>query len=245
MNMNGLENQRRHGRNSRKTNPEKHIVSPEKWAERFEPSDKILILACGALSKEISTLIRMNGWNHLQTRYLPAKLHHSPEKIADQLRINLQSAKTKFSKIFIGYADCGAGGKLDSLLEEFKVQRLPGAHCYEFFSGKDSFAEMMDQEPGSFFLTDFLVEVFDKLVWQGLKIDRHPELLKIYFKHYKKLVYLAQVENPVLQTQADEISERLGLEYEYRFTGYGELEHSLSALADKRKYGKKNNNLLA
>ncbi|MEC8940804.1 MAG: DUF1638 domain-containing protein, partial [SAR324 cluster bacterium] len=116
--MNGLENQRRRGRNSRKTNPEKHTVSPEKWAERFEPSDRILILACGALSKEIAELIRLNSWSHLQTRYLPAKLHNTPEKIVDELRINLQSAKAKFSKIFIGYADCGSKGEIDSLLEE-------------------------------------------------------------------------------------------------------------------------------
>lgn len=229
--MNGLENKRRRGRNSRKAKTEKHVASPEKWAERLEPSDKILILACGALSKEISTLIRLNGWTHLKARYLPAILHNTPEKIADELRINLQAAQTKFSRIFIGYADCGSKGKIDSLLKEFGVERLPGAHCYEFFSGKQSFAEMMEDEPGSFFLTDFLVEAFDKLVWQGMKIDRYPELLEIYFKHYKKLVYLGQTENPELQTQAVEISQRLGLEYEYRFSGYGELEHSLSALA--------------
>jgi len=229
--MIGLENQRRRGRNSRKANQDKHTVSLEKWAERLEPSDKILILACGALAKEISALIRLNGWSHLKTRYLPAILHNTPEKITEQLRMILQSSQTKFSKIFIGYADCGTGGKIDSLLDEFDVQRLPGAHCYEFYSGKQTFAEIMDEEPGSFFLTDFLVEAFEKLVWQGMKIDRHPELLQVYFKHYKKLVYLAQSENQELQTQAYEIAGRLGLVYEYRFTGYGELEHSIAALA--------------
>jgi len=178
-------------------------------------------------------LVRLNGWKHLQTRYLPAKLHNTPEKIADELRINLLSAKTKFPKIFIGYADCGTGGSIDSLLEEFNIQRLPGAHCYEFFSGKQTFEKMMEKEIGSFFLTDFLVKAFDKLVWQGMKIDRHPELMKIYFKHYKRLVYLAQAENPALQTQANQIAKRLGLEFEYRFTGYGELKNSLSALAGK------------
>ncbi len=143
----------------------------------------------------------------------------------------MQSSQTKFSKIFIGYADCGTGGKIDSLLDEFDVQRLPGAHCYEFFAGKQTFAEIMEEEIGSYFLTDFLVKAFEKLVWQGMKIDRHPELLPIYFKHYKKLVYLAQSENLELQTQAHEIAGRLGLVYEKRVTGYGELEHSLAALA--------------
>jgi hypothetical protein len=228
--MIGLENQRRRGRNSRKANQDKHTVSLEKWTERLEPSDKILILACGALAKEISALIRLNGWSHLKTRYLPAILHNTPEKITEQLRMVLQSSQTKFSKIFIGYADCGTGGKIDSLLDEFDVQRLPGAHCYEFFAGKQTFAEIMEEEIGSYFLTDFLVKAFEKLVWQGMKIDRHPELLPIYFKHYKKLVYLAQSENLELQTQAHEIAERLGLVYEKRVTGYGELEHSLTAL---------------
>ena len=229
--MNGLENKRRRGRNSRKANQDKHTVSLEKWAERLEPSDKILILACGALAKEISALIRLNGWSHLKTRYLPAILHNTPDKITEQLRMVLQSSQTKFSKIFIGYADCGTGGKIDSLLDEFDVQRLPGAHCYEFFAGKQTFAEIMEEEIGSYFLTDFLVKAFEKLVWQGMKIDQHPELLPIYFKHYKKLVYLAQSENLELQTQAHEIAERLGLVYEKRVTGYGELEHSLTALA--------------
>jgi hypothetical protein len=228
--MIGLENQRRRGRNSRKANQDKHTVSLEKWAERLEPSDKILILACGALAKEISALIRLNGWSHLKTRYLPAILHNTPEKITEQLRMVLQSSQTKFSKIFIGYADCGTGGKIDSLLDEFDVQRLPGAHCYEFLAGKQTFAEIIKEEIGSYFLTDFLVKAFEKLVWQGMKIDRHPELLPIYFKHYKKLVYLAQSENLELQTQAHEIAGRLGLVYEKRVTGYGELEHSLTAL---------------
>jgi len=221
---------RRRGRKYQLDKTKKQALHQDMWAERQEPSDKILILACGALSKEISALIRLNGWSHLKTRYLPAILHNTPEKITEQLRMNLQIAQTKFSKIFIGYADCGTGGEIDSMLDEFRVQRLPGVHCYEFYSGKQTFAEIMDEEPGSFFLTDFLVEAFEKLVWQGMKIDRHPELLQVYFKHYKKLVYLAQSENPELQTQAYEIAGRLGLVYEYRFTGYGELEHSIAAL---------------
>ena len=231
--MNGLPNQRRLGRNIRKNAHKKQTNYRKKWTHRLETSDKILILACGALAKEISVLVRLNGWKHLQTRYLPAKLHNTPEKIADELRINLLSAKTKFPKIFIGYADCGTGGSIDSLLEEFNIQRLPGAHCYEFFSSKQTFEEIMEKEIGSFFLTDFLVKAFDKLVWQGMKIDRHPELLEIYFKHYKRLVYLAQAENPTLQTRANQIAKLLGLEFEFRFTGYGELKNSLSALAGK------------
>ena len=189
------------------------------WAERFEKSDKILVIACGALAKEITALIRMNNWTHLQLRYLPAKLHNEPNKIPQNIRKNLITAQNKFSQIFIGYADCGTGGKLDNLLEEFSVQRLPGAHCYEFFSSNQTFIKLLEEEPGSFFLTDFLVKSFEKLIWQGLKINSHPELLNIYFRNYKRLVYLAQTESQALQTQAQEIAQRLGLNYLYRFTG--------------------------
>ena len=201
------------------------------WAERFEKSDKILVIACGALANEITALIRMNNWTHLQLRYLPAKLHNEPHNIPQNIRKNLKNAQNKFSKIFIGYADCGTGGKIDNLLEEFGVQRLPGAHCYEFFSSNQTFSKMLEEEPGSFFLTDFLVKSFEKLIWQGLKINSHPELLNIYFRHYKRLVYLAQTESKELQTQAQEIAKRLGLSYSYRFNGYGGLSPALSDLA--------------
>ena len=200
------------------------------WAERFEKSDKILVIACGALAKEITVLIRMNNWTHLQLRYLPAKLHNEPNIIPQNIRKNLITAQNKFSQIFIGYADCGTGGKLDNLLEEFGVQRLPGAHCYEFFSSNQTFSKMLEEEPGSYFLTDFLVKSFEKLIWQGLKINSHPELLNIYFRNYKRLVYLAQTESQALQTQAQEIAQRLGLNYLFRFTGYGALTTALSDL---------------
>ena len=177
------------------------------------------MIACGALAKEITSLIRMNNWPHLQLRYLPAKLHNEPHNIPQNIRNYLINAQNKFSQIFIGYADCGTGGKINNLLEEFGVQRLQGAHCYDFFSSSHSFSKMLEEEPGSFFLTDFLVKSFEKLIWQGLKINRHPELQKIYFRHYKRLVYLAQTESLDLQTHAQEIAKRLGLNYLYQFTG--------------------------
>ncbi len=193
-----------------------------------------MILACGALSKEISTLIRINNWSHIKTQYLPAILHNSPEKITAELRNILLNSQANFSKIFIGFADCGTGGKIDSLIEEFGLKRLPGAHCYEFFSGSKLFEKIMEDEPGTFFLTDFLVRTFEKLVWQGLMIDKKPELLNIFFKNYKKVMYLAQTDNLNLQRKAKNISELLKLEYEYRLVGYGQLEHSLSNLGNKK-----------
>ena len=204
---------------------------PDFWGKRIEKSEKILVIACGALAKEITALIRMNNWTHLQMRYLPAKLHNEPNKIPKYIRKYLENAQNKFSRIFVGYADCGTGGQLDTLLDEFGVQRLPGAHCYEFFTSTQKFSKMLEDEPGSFFLTDFLVKSFEKLIWQGLKINSHPELQEIYFRHYKRLVYLAQTESKELQTQAQEIAKRLGLSYSYRFNGYGGLSPALSDLA--------------
>ena len=229
--MKVVNNTRRRGRkyyqvSSRiRTEPKADILN-----KKFEKSDKILVIACGALAKEITALIQMNNWTHLQLRYLPAKFHNEPKNIPQNIRKYLVNAQNKFSRIFIGYADCGTGGKLDNLLEEFGVQRLPGAHCYEFFSSTQTFSKMLEEEPGSFFLTDFLVKSFENLIWQGLKINRHPELLKVYFRHYKRLVYLAQTESQALQTQAKEIAQRLELNYFYRFTGYGALSPSLSDL---------------
>ena len=175
-------------------------------------------------------MIRLNNWSHLKTQYLPAILHNSPENITVELRKILKYSLANYSKVFIGFADCGTGGKIDSLLKEFRLQRLPGAHCYEFFSGSKLFSQIMEKNPGTFFLTDFLVKSFEKLVWQGLKIDKNPELLDIYFKNYKNLIYLAQIKNLDLQNKAEEISRRLKLEYEYKLVGYGTLEASLSSL---------------
>ena len=226
-----MNNSRRRGR---KYNKYSSVISTvprsDFWAERFSKSNKILVIACGALAKEITALIRMNNWSHLQLRYLPAKLHNEPHKITQNIRKNLINAQNKFSQIFIGYADCGTGGQLDTLLDEFGIQRLPGAHCYEFFSSTQNFSKLIEEEPGSFFLTDFLVKSFEKLIWQGLKINSHPELLKIYFGNYKRLVYLAQTESKDLQTQAKEIANKLRLNYFYRFTGYGALTPALSDL---------------
>ena len=216
---------RKHNQNSTRIKTE---IKAAFWTKKYEKSDKILVIACGALAKEITALIRINNWNHLQLRYLPAKLHNEPNKIPQNIRNYLENARNKYSRIFIGYADCGTGGQLDILLEEFGVQRLPGAHCYEFFSSTQNFSKIIEEEPGSFFLTDFLLKSFEKLIWQGLKINRHPELLKIYFRHYKRLVYLAQTESKDLQIQAQEIAKRLELNYLYQFTGYGELSKTLS-----------------
>lgn len=192
---------------------------------------RVLIIACGALAREITALKRANGWSQIDVQCLPPELHNRPERIVPALRAEVARHRSAYDTIFIGYADCGTGGLLDAYLHEEGLERLPGAHCYEFFAGSSAFAQLQDAEPGTFYLTDFLLRHFDRLVIRGLGLDRHPQLAQEYFRNYHKLVYLAQQPRPEDQEQARQIAERLGLAFEYRYTGYGELGSRLNALA--------------
>ncbi|MGH8138975.1 MAG: DUF1638 domain-containing protein [Steroidobacteraceae bacterium] len=193
-----------------------------------------LIIACGALAREVAALRRANGWTGLDVKCLPPELHNRPERIAPAVQAEIRAQRAHYHTIFIAYADCGTGGVLDAVLREEGVERLPGAHCYEFFAGSHVFAELSDAQPGTFYLTDFLLRHFDRLVTRGLGLDRHPELAAEYFRHYRKLVYLAQAPSPDAAEQARTIARRMGFEFEYRFTGYGQLGTRLSALIASR-----------
>lgn len=186
-----------------------------------------LIIACGALARELTAVIAANGWQHVQVQCLPADLHNRPEKIPDAVREKIRAGRARFGRILVAYADCGTGGLLDRVLEDEGVERLPGAHCYEFYAGTPAFAALADAEPGSFYLTDFLVRHFERLVIRELGIERHPELAALYFGNYRRLVYLAQHEDAQLEEQARHAAARLGLAFEYRFTGYGDLERAV------------------
>jgi len=191
----------------------------------------VLIIACGALAREIAVLRRSGGWTALDVRCLPAELHNRPERITAAVRSEIHANRSLYRNIFVAYADCGTSGALDAMLLEEGVERLPGAHCYEFFAGSQAFAELSDAEPGTFYLTDFLVRHFDRLVIRGLGLDRHPELAPEYFRHYRKLVYLAQTRSAEAVEGARQIAARMGFEFECRFTGYGALGTRLRALA--------------
>jgi hypothetical protein len=198
-----------------------------------EPS--VLVIACGALAHEIVTLKRLNGWSALDIQCLPPELHNRPEQIPAAVRDAIAAARTRYQQVFVAYADCGTGGRLDEVLREEKVERLPGAHCYEFFATAAAFAQLADAEPGTFYLTDFLARHFDRLVIGGLGLDRHPELLQDYFGNYRKLVYLVQSPDRELSAQARAAAARLGLVYEEHLTGYGELASGLAAVAARRE----------
>ncbi len=161
-----------------------------------------LIIACGALGREITQVIATHGWSHMAVTCLPAHLHNRPGKIPEAVRGKIRAAKGKYDNLLVLYGDCGTGGLLDAVLEEEGVEWIPGPHCYEFFAGTANFAALSEEEPGTFFLTDYLVRHFDRLIIKGLGLDRFPQLLPDYFCHYRRLVHLAQVEDPSLDAAA-------------------------------------------
>jgi hypothetical protein len=193
---------------------------------------RALIIACGALAREIAELKRLNGWSAIDVQCLPPELHNRPEKIAPAVLAKIQANRGQYPLIFVAYADCGTGGALDAVLREEAVERIPGAHCYEFFARSRAFTALADEEPGTFYLTDFLLRHFERLVIGGLGIDSHPELQPVYFGNYKRLVYLAQKPEPGAIEEAIGIASRLNLRFEYRSTGYGDLSESLVKFAD-------------
>ena len=193
---------------------------------------KALVIACGALAREIVALRDANDWSHLDVQCLPAELHNTPQRITGAVRAKIVANRDRYASIFVAYGDCGTGGALDAMLAHEQCERIPGAHCYEFFAGADTFAALAEDEPGTFYVTDFLLRHFDRLVIRGLGLDRHPELLAQYFGNYRRLVYLAQLDAPERLVAARAAADRLGLSFAHRITGYGELQRSLRAAAD-------------
>ena len=234
---------------------------------------RTLVIACGALARELLAIVKLNGLTGVTIECLPAALHNRPKEIPDAVRGRIQRARnsevrapgadtgitrsqtatdmsvadpvddevrvldaesdalsSQFDSIFVAYADCGTGGLLQKVCEEEGVEMLAGAHCYQFFATAPRFAEIQDAEIGSFYLTDFLARHFERMVWQGLGLDRHPELLPMYFGNYTRLVYLAQTDDPELLALAEAGAERLGLTMLVERTGYGELEATMVQL---------------
>ncbi len=191
-------------------------------------SGRVLILACGALAREITALKRLNGWDHMDLACLPAILHNTPDRIPSAVRDAVLAHRDRYDRILVGYGDCGTGGGLDRVCAELGLERLPGPHCYAFFSGTDEFLSRAEDEIGAFYLTDFLAKQFDAFVIRPLGLDRHPQLRDMYFAHYDRLVYLAQTDDHDLTERARAAAARLGLAFERRFTGFGELATALA-----------------
>lgn len=191
---------------------------------------RVLLIACGALAHEILALRRANGWDHLDLQCLPANLHLWPDRIPPAVEAAVAAHRDDYAQIFVVYADCGTGGILADTCRRLGVEMVAGPHCYAFFEGNARFAEIAETEITAFYLTDFLVRQFDAFVWRPMGFDRHPELIAMMFGNYTKLVYQAQTDDPDLDARARKVAERLGLAYERRFTGYGDLAVALAAL---------------
>jgi len=194
----------------------------------------VLILACGAIAREVLAVVQLNGWTHVDVRCLPAKLHSTPERIAGAVDAKLTELKGSYESVFVAYADCGTGGALDTVLDHHDVDRLPGAHCYGFLAGNDAWDAMQEEELGTYYLTDFLARHFEALIVRPFKFDTHPELLPLMFGNYTRLIYLAQTDDADLRLRAEAAATYLGLRFEIRRTGYGELQPSLVQFVDMR-----------
>ncbi|TIW43751.1 MAG: DUF1638 domain-containing protein [Mesorhizobium sp.] len=203
-------------------------------ARKLKPDqrDRLLVIACGMIAREVLAVKEQLGLDHLDLTCLPAEFHFYPDRIAPAMDKAIEKAKADgYSNIFVGYADCGTGGLLDRVCEKHGVERMAGPHCFAFYQGMDAYAKVADDDMMSFYMTDFLCRQFDAFFMKPLGLDRHPELIKDYFGNYEKLVYIAQTDDPELDKVAENAARMLGLAYERRSTGYGDLTTELASAA--------------
>ncbi len=205
----------------------------------------VLVIACGALAREITELKQSYGWNHLRLKCIDARLHNRPDEIPRRVRALIRENRASFEHIFVAYADCGTGGMLDRVLREEGVERLRGAHCYDFYAGRKRFAALSSAEPGTFYLTDFLVRHFERLVIEPLRLDEHPELRDAYFGNYTRVVYLSQIRDPEMLVAAELAAARLSLPFEHVHCGFGELEAEFVQRVSRWDDGQEDLRLLA
>jgi hypothetical protein len=198
-------------------------------------AERVLVLACGALAREVVGVVRANRWDHVDVHCLPAQLHWTPRRIAPAVDDALAEAAERYDRVFVAYADCGTAGALDEVLARHGAERLPGAHCYAVFAGLDEWDALQDEEPGTFYLTDFLVRHFQSLVVGPLGLDRYPELAGDIFGNYRRIVYLAQTDDADLLERARACAGSLGLAFECRPTGCGGLARPLARFAESAR----------
>jgi hypothetical protein len=195
----------------------------------MEKTASILVITCSAVAREVNDIKKLGQWAQMDLQSITADLHATPEKIPQAVADKIDGARDAYDHIFVAYGDCGTSGALDKVLEERGVSRLPGAHCYDFLAGEETYARLQDEEPGTFYLTDFLARHFERLVIGTLGLDKHPELKSTYFGNYTRLVYLAQTDSVELTEMAQKAADKLGLRFERIFTGTGEMLPALDA----------------
>jgi hypothetical protein len=191
----------------------------------------VALLICGALGKEVKTIVDQRGWD-VDIYGVPAMHHFYPKKIVDAVDRRLGELTTSYTRVVVVYGDCGTAGSLEPVLDRHRAVRLPGPHCYEMFAGAEEFDRLCDEQPATFYLTDWLVRNFERAVVRGLGLDRYPELKPAYFQHYTNCLYLAQFPKDALREKAVEIARYLELPLEIKLVGFGELETRLAALME-------------
>ena len=215
----------------RKSELDDDALTADGLALSADAQGRVLLIACGALAREIIDIRDQGGWDHIDLTCLPAIYHNHPERIAEAVEVTVAKHRTTHGRICVVYADCGTGGLLEETCVRLGVEMVAGPHCYSFFEGNEAFAER--DEISAFYLTDFLARQFDAFIWTPLGLDRHPELRDTYFGHYEKLVYLSQVDDPALAQRARGYADRLGLAFEHRRTGYGDLQTTIAGWAKR------------
>lgn len=197
-------------------------------------ADRVRVIACGAIAREVVAVCEANGLDHVDLTCLPAIWHNTPDRIAPAMREKIAEARAEgFTRIFIGYAECGTQGEIDRICREEGLERIEGPHCYAFYTGTEKFLRESADEVTSFYLTDLIARQFEAFIVEPLKLDRHPELIAMMFGNYTKLVYLAQTDDPELDAKARWAAGYLGLDYERRLTGYGDLTAALLGAASR------------
>ena len=197
-----------------------------------QPHARVLIIACGAIAHELVAVTRASQFGLLDIQCLPAEWHNTPQLIAPAVEQKIRQAQGQYARILVAYGDCGTGGQLDQVLKRYQVSRLPGDHCYSFFAGREVFDAMAEAELGTFYLTDYLVDNFERLILEGLGIKRYPELLDQYFEHYTRVVYLAQdASQRNREAKAMQAASSLGLPLEIHQTGLRAFEHAMATIA--------------
>jgi hypothetical protein len=202
----------------------------QQFSAEPDRANRTAFIICGALAREVLAIIQRHNWP-VDVVGISAMDHMYPERIAPDVEKQILKLRDQYRRVIVVFGDCGSRGALDALLERHGIERIAGPHCYEMYAGQ-GFHDLMDEEPGTFFLTDFLVRGFQGTVMKGLGLDRFPQLKEDYFRHYKRLVYLVQLKDPDLLARAEQISDYLELPLEIRHTEYGLLEQRLMELMD-------------
>ena len=205
------------------------------WLARPQDhANRLLVIACGAIAKELLFLRQQNNMHNIAITCLPALWHNHPERIPVGVRAKIETHKNKYERIFVAYADCGTGGMLDAVISDYPgVERLPGPHCYSFFMGMETFDALAAEELGTFYLTDYLARHWKRLIWQGMGLDRYTDMRSIMFRHYRRLVYLQQLPDDDVEASAREAAAYLQLEYVMVHTGLGPLTKALPVITKK------------